>query len=197
MTSDMRPHLSGLEALLNQAATGPGPAPVELWNPPYCGDIGLKIGRDGTWFYQDSLIGRMALVKLFARVLRRDADGRHYLVTPAEKVAVTVEDAPFVAVEMVVQGHGSGQALFFRTNIDDVVACGPDHPLRFVVEPGSGGLKPYVVVRGRLEALISRSVYYELVDIAVSSGDAADPSISTEVGPAGIWSNGAFFPLQA
>ena len=181
--------LGGLEALLKEA-DGRGLPPVERWNPPYCGDIGLKIARDGTWFYQGSPIGRMAMVKLFARVLRRDADGRYYLVTPAEKVDVVVDDAPFLAVEMDVRDSGRDQVLLLRTNVDDVVAVGPEHPLRFVAEAGSGGLKPYVLVRGRLEALVTRSVYYDLMALAVADTGTADAA-------SGIWSSGAFFPLKA
>ena len=177
--------LSGLEHLLKTQA-GRGDAPVERWNPPYCGDIGLAIRRDGTWLYQKSPIGRMALVKLFARVLRKDGDGRTYLVTPAEKVDVAVEDAPFLAVEMQVHGAGRSQRLIFRTNIDDVVEAGPDHPIHFVREEIAGGLKPYVLVRGRLEALLTRSLYYDLVELAVE-----------EEAGLGIWSGGGFFPLAA
>lgn len=173
-----------LEDLLKNAG-GRGPAPVEQWNPPYCGDIGLAISRDGEWHYQGSPIRRVAMVKLFARVLRRDADGRFYLVTPAEKVDIAVEDAPFLAVEMQVAGTGSAQALLFRSNVDDVVRCGPEHPLRFVeADPGSG-LKPYVLVRGRLEALVTRALVYDLVELATEGPD----------GGLGIWSDGAFFPL--
>ena len=159
---------------------------MEKWDPPYCGDIGMAIRSDGVWLYQGSPIGRMALVKLFAGVLRKDADGRHYLVTPAEKVDVAVEDAPFLAVEMEVRGAGPAQTLIFRTNVDDIVEAGPEHPLRFAVEPGSGGLKPYLLVRGRLEALVTRALYYDLVELAV-----------TEEGRGlGLWSGGAFFPMQ-
>jgi len=176
----------GLEALL-QAQAGKGPAPVEQWNPPYCGDIGMRIRADGVWLYQGSPIGRAALVKLFAGVLRKDADGRHYLVTPAEKIDVAVDDAPFLAVEMQVQGAGPAQSLTFRTNVDDIVEAGPAHPLRFAVEPGSGGLKPYLLVRGQLEALVTRALYYDLVELA-----------ATEEGRGlGLWSGGAFFPMQA
>jgi hypothetical protein len=177
--------IGGLEALI-KAQAGKGPAPVETWNPPYCGDIGLAIRADGVWLYHGSPIGRMALVKLFAGVLRKDADGRHYLVTPAEKVDVAVDDAPLLAVEMEVRGAGKGQSLIFRTNVDDIVEAGPEHPLRFAVEPGSGGLKPYLLVRGRLEALVTRALYYDLVELAV-----------TEEGRGlGLWSGGAFFPMQ-
>jgi uncharacterized protein len=178
--------ISGLEALLKSQA-GKGPAPVEMWNPPYCGDIGMAIQRDGTWLYAGSPIGRMPLVKLFASVLRRDADGRHYLVTPAEKVDVTVVDAPFLAVEMEVRGDGADRTLVFRTNVDDIVHCGPDNPLRFVEEPGSGGLKPYLRVRGRLDALVTRALYYDLVELA-------EPGTG---GTLDIVSGGARFPLHA
>src|SRR5262245_62086230 len=133
--------IAGLEALL-KAQAGKGPPPVEKWNPPYCGDIGMAIRADGVWMYQGSPIGRMPLVKLFAGVLRKDADGRHYLVTPAEKVDVAVADAPFLAVEMEVRGSGRKQCLIFRTNVDDVVTAGPEHPLRFAIDPRSEGLKP-------------------------------------------------------
>lgn len=189
MTEGIPPStINGLEGLM-KAATEAGQAPVERWNPPYCGDIGMRIRRDGVWFYQGSPIGRMPLVKLFARVLRKDADGRTYLVTPAEKVDVAVEDAPFVAVEMERRGEGSAQQLILRTNVDDIVTVDADHPLRFEVEPGSGGLKPYVLVRGRLEALVNRALYYDLVALAEPDPDDASRG--------GIWSGGAFFPLAA
>lgn len=164
------------------------PAPVESWHPPYCGDIGLKICRNGTWLYQGSAISRPALVNLFAGVLRKDADGRTYLVTPAEKVDVEVEDAPFLAVDMKAEGQGRDQQLVFRTNVDDVVACGPEHPLRFAEQQPGGGLKPYVLVRGRLEALLSRALVHDLVALAVE--EQREGSRAT-----GIWSGGAFFPL--
>ena len=175
--------LSGLEALL-KAQAGDRLPPVETWNPPYCGDIGMRVGGDGVWFYQGSPIGRQALVRLFARVLRRDADGRHYLVTPVEKVDVAVDDAPFLAVEMEARGAGPDQLLTFRTNVDDVVRCGPERPLRFVVEASSDGLKPYLLVRGRLEALVTRAVYYDLVELAVTEGKRF-----------GVWSGGQFFAM--
>ncbi|MDX2199516.1 MAG: DUF1285 domain-containing protein [Phycisphaerae bacterium] len=155
----------GLEALVEAAARQPD-APVERWDPPYCGDIGLAIAADGTWHYRGSPIRRREMVHLFARVLRRDADGRHYLVTPAEKVDVAVADAPFLAVEMEVRGDGAARGIMFRTNVDDVVAVGAAHPLRFAVDPANGGLKPYVRVRGRLEALVSRALVMDLVALA-------------------------------
>jgi len=185
MTEAVR--IQGLEALIKAQSEGRALA-VESWDPPYCGDIGMKIMTDGTWMYQGSPIGRLALVKLFASVLRREADGRYYLVTPVEKVDVAVEDAPFLAVEMQVDRAGADQLLTFRTNVDDVAACGPERPLRFVEEPHSGGLKPYLLVRGRLEALLSRALYYDLVELAV-------PRDEREPERLGIWSGGAWFEL--
>ena len=168
MDDDIYAQLSGLGRLM-RAATESGAAgarPVDKWNPPYCGDIGLKIRRDGQWLYQGSPIGRIAIVKLFASILRKDADGRTYLVTPAEKIGVEIEDAPFLAVEMAVEGSGREQLLTFRTNVDDVVAVDKDHPLRCERQEPGGGLKPYILVRGRLEALATRAVYAELVALA-------------------------------
>jgi uncharacterized protein len=175
--------IGGLEALI-RAQAAERLAPVEQWDPPYCGDIGLRIRADGLWLYRDSPIGRAALVKLFAGVLRKDADGRHYLVTPVERIDVAVDDAPFLAVEMEVRGAGASQSLIFRTNVDDIVTAGPQHPLRFAVEPDSGGLKPYLLVRGRLEALVTRALVHDLVEIAVEAGRDL-----------GVWSGGAFFPM--
>jgi hypothetical protein len=190
MTTDAASNrIFGLEALL-KAQAGKGPPPVERWNPPYCGDIGMKIRADGVWLYQGSPIGRMPLVRLFASVLRKDADGRYYLVTPAEKVDVDVADAPFLAVEMQVEGTGREQSLTFRTNVDDIVTAGPEHPLRFAVEPGSGGLKPYLLVRGRLEALVTRALYYDLVELAVEEEREGRRQL-------GLWSGGRFFAMPA
>lgn len=156
---------AGLEALISRAArAGKGLPPVERWNPDFCGDIDMEIRADGTWFYLGTPIGRAPLVQLFSTVLRKDPDGRTYLVTPVEKVGIRVVDAPFVAVEMNVAGSGNDSVLTFRTNVGDVVEAGPDHPLRFVDEPETGGLKPYLLVRGRLEALVARPVMYELVE---------------------------------
>lgn len=155
----------GLEALISRATrAGKGAPPVERWDPKFCGDIDMEIRRDGTWFYMGTPIGRMPLVQLFSSVLRKDADGKTYLVTPAERVGIRVEDAPFLAVEMNVSGEGDGQVITFRTNVGDVVEAGPEHPIRFVDEDETGGLKPYILVRGRLEALIARAVLYEIVE---------------------------------
>ncbi len=182
-------NIGRLEALLNDARDHE-PAPVERWDPPYCGDIGLKICADGTWVYRDSPIRREGLIKLFASVLSKDVDGRTHLVTPAEKVDVEVEDAPFLAVEMEVHGSGTGQELIFRTNVDDIVRCGPEHPLRFSVQERSGGLKPSLHVRGRLEALVTRPLCYDLVALTAEVKRGGQPVL-------GLWSGGTFIALHA
>lgn len=177
---------AGLAALMSRADAGDRtPPPVDKWNPPFCGDLDIRIARDGTWYYLGSPIGRRPLVKLFASVLRKDADGRHYLVTPVEKIGITVEDAPLLAVEMAVQGDGDARQLTLRTNLGDLVAVGPDHPIRFEKEPDSGGLKPYVHVRGRLEALFTRALMYQLADLVEERGKDM-----------GVWSGGRFFVLD-
>lgn len=186
-TQPGQPRIAGLEAMV-LAAGAKGPAPVERWNPPYCGDIGMAIRSDGVWMYQGSPIGRMPLVKLFANVLRRDEDGKHYLVTPVEMVDVAVADAPFLAVEMEAQGDGAAQVLTFRTNVDDIIVCDAAHGLRFETEAAGGGLKPYLRVRGRLDALMTRALYYDLVELAVE--DEATGALA-------VWSSGSRFPLQA
>lgn len=157
--------LSGLEALVARAgSTGRGLPPVEKWNPPFCGDLDMEIRRDGTWFYMGTPIGRMPLVRLFSTVLRKDEDGKTYLVTPVEKVGIRVEDAPFLAVEMNARTREDGERVItLRTNVGDVVEAGPDHPIRYEIAQDNEGVKPYVLVRGRLEALFSRPVMYELV----------------------------------
>lgn len=153
-----------------------------------CGDLDLRIGRDGTWFYRGSPIGRPPLVKLFASVLRRGPDGGYWLVTPAEQGRVEVEDAPFVAVELRVEGEGSGaRRLSLRTNLDEWVTLGEAHPLRLA--PGAGGaLVPYVRVRDRLDARVARSVFYHLVELA-------EPAPGGDNDVIGVWSAGRFFPL--
>lgn len=161
---------SGLAALISRAAdqTGEkvrGPAPVERWNPDFCGDLDMEIRADGTWFYMGTPIGRAPLVRLFSTVLRKDEDGKTYLVTPVEKVGIRVVDAPFVAVEMNVADKDGERQLTFRTNVGDVVEVGPDHPLRFEIKGENSELKPYLLVRGRLEALVSRAVMYDLVEL--------------------------------
>ena len=174
----------GLAALVAEAGKAAPSRPVERWNPPYCGEIDMRIGADGGWSYRGSPIGREALVRLFASILRREPDGRHVLVTPVEKVGITVDDAPFLAVEVMAEGEGRDRVLTFRTNVGDIVAAGTDHPLRFESETGTGGLKPYLLVRGGLEALATRALQSELISLA----DEHD-------GATGLWSGGVFHPF--
>lgn len=170
---------------LAEARKAKGPPPVELWNPPFCGDIDMRIAADGTWFYMKSPIGRKPLVQLFSSVLRHDDDGKFYLVTPVEKCGIRVDDAPFIAVRMAVSGLGKDQVIRFETNVDDEVTVDASHPLRFALEPGTGGMKPYVLVRGRLEALVSRALFYDIA----AAGTVQDDWF-------GVWSSGQFYPMQ-
>ena len=157
---------SGLDAITGALAreTAKGPPPVERWNPPFCGDLDMRIAADGTWFYLKTPIGRPALVKLFASVLKREGD-KYYLVTPVEKCGIVVEDAPFLAVELDVETRAAGKVLHFRTNTDDWVACGRRHALRFEPEPQTGGLRPYLHVRADLWAKVTRTLFYDLVEL--------------------------------
>ncbi len=164
-----------------------GLPPVHLWNPPFCGDIDMRIARDGSWHYLGTPIGRPAMVRLFSTILRRDGDD-YFLVTPVEKVGIRVDDAPFVAVEMEVEGAGEGQALRFRTGVDDWVAAGAEHPMRFVLDPQSGEPSPYVHVRANLEALIHRNLFYRLVELALPRELDGETWL-------GVWSGGEFFPI--
>lgn len=148
----------------------------------------IRIARDGTWYYQGSPIGRIGLVKLFSTVLRRDEAGEFWLITPAERGRIIVEDAPFVAVGLDVAGEGRGQVLTFRTNLDHVVEAGPDHPIRVETDPVTQEPSPYILIRDKLEARINRAVFYELVD----RGEFRECEGQTEVG---IWSKETFFPL--
>ena len=162
--------------------------PVESWNPPDCGEIDMRITRDGNWHYMGTPIGRAALVRLFSTVLRRDADGFHYLVTPVEKIRIRVDDAPFVAVRLEVRGTGAERELDFTTNVGDRVPLGSDHPLRVEHDDLSGEPSPYLRVRGRLDALISRALFFELVELGEerSTVDGID---------FGVWSRGHFYSL--
>jgi hypothetical protein len=154
----------------------------------FCGDIDIRIARDGTWFHEGSPIGRKPLVKLFATVLSRDEGGDYWLVTPVERARIRVDDAPFVAIDVDREGKGRDQRLVFRTNVDDVVAAGPDHPIRVAFRGPRREPAPYLLVRDRLEALIGRAVYYRLVDMGTE--EAVDG-----VATLGVWSGGRFFPL--
>jgi len=184
--------LQGIESLQAAArrAARTGPPPVHLWNPPFCGDLDMRISADGTWHYLKTPIGRPALVKLFASVLKREGD-KYFLVTPVEKVGIVVEDAPFLAVEMRVDagdGPHRNRTLHFRTNVDDWVACGPGHPLRFEPEPDTGGLKPYLHVRRDLWARVTRALFYDLVELGEERELDGVPMF-------GIVSGGEFYPM--
>ncbi|MDE1933261.1 DUF1285 domain-containing protein [Bradyrhizobium sp.] len=156
--------LDGLTAAAKVAATaGKGLPPVHLWNPPFCGDLDMRIAADGTWYYMGTPIGRPALVRLFSTILKRE-EGKYFLVTPVEKVGIRVDDVPFLAVEMIKEPGEQGDCLRFRTNVDDWVVCDSAHPLRFEAS-AEGGLTPYLHVRADLWAKITRALYYDLVDI--------------------------------
>jgi len=156
--------------------------------PQQCGEFAIRIGRDGTWYYLNSPIGRKPLVKLFSTVLRREADGSYWLVTPYERGRIEVEDVPFIAVEVTVEGTGPAQRLRFRTNLDDEVVADRDHPIRVVEDPETGEPTPYIMVRGGLEARLTRPVFYELVERAESRDEEGVEQL-------GVWSDGQFFLL--
>ena len=188
MAADTGPGPERLDSLTRAATSArvKGPPPVHLWNPPFCGDIDMRIAGDGNWFYMGTPIGRPALVQLFASILRKDPE-RYVLVTPVERVGIRVDDAAFLGVELEASGAGETQQLRLRTNVEDWVAIGPEHPLRFA--PGaSGGLKPYAHVRGGLEALVKRALFYELAALGVACGIEG-------VEMFGVWSGGAFFAM--
>jgi len=177
--------LDGLAAAARDAGRR-GLPPVHLWNPPFCGDLDIRIARDGTWFYLGTPIGRPALVRLFSTILKRE-DDRYFLVTPVEKVGIRVDDAPFLAVEMRREGEGRDQVLHFRTNVDDWVTCDAAHALRF--EPAAaGGLAPYLHVRAGLWAKVTRALYYDLVDLGVEARVDGAPRF-------GVTSSGTFFAM--
>jgi uncharacterized protein len=180
---------TGLEAIVGavKSASDKGPAPVHLWNPPYCGEIDMRIAADGAWFYQKTPIGRPALVKLFASILKREAD-RYFLVTPVEKCGIVVDDAPFLAVELRIDDAEAGRRLDFRTNVDDWVTCGPGHPLRFETEATTGGLKPYLHIRRDLWAKVTRALFYDLVDLGEERDIGGTPMF-------GVASAGEFYPM--
>ena len=170
-----------------RAAGRKGPPPVHLWNPPFCGDLDMRIARDGTWFYLGTPIGRAPLVRLFSSILKREGD-RYFLVTPVEKVGITVDDAPFVAVDFTAEGEGPAQTLTFTTHVGDEVTAGPDHPIRVERDPVTAEPSPYVMVRRGLEALIDRKSFYRLAEL----GCEHDVGGTLQFG---VWSSGRFFPF--
>lgn len=164
-----------------------GPAPVHLWNPAFCGDLDMRIGRDGTWYYMGTPIGRKSMVELFSTILKREGDA-YFLVTPVEKVGITVDDAPFVAIDFDVTGAGRDQVLHFTTNVGETVTADPDHPIRVEIDPKTGEPSPYILIRSNLEALIDRKSFYRLVEL----GETIEVDCADQFG---LFSSGAFFPV--
>jgi hypothetical protein len=182
--------IAALAAAIPQAAPGKkrGLPPVHLWNPPYCGDIGLRIKRDGSWYQGPVRFTREPLVRLFSTILRKDDDGKTYLVTPVEKILIEVEDAPFIAIRADLEHEGGEQILKFQTNVGDEVIAGPDNPIRVETDPVTLEPAPYILVRGKLEARIARASFYEMVDWAEEENGLDGPVL-------GLRSKGCFFPL--
>jgi hypothetical protein len=179
--------VGGLDSIVTALPREKGSLPpVEKWNPPFCGDIDMKIETDGTWLYRKTPIGRPALVKLFSGILKRE-DDKYFLVTPVEKVGLIVVDAPFLAVELKVE-RAADQILAFRTNVDDWVEAGPGHAMKFVTEPATGGLKPYVHVRRDLWAKVTRALFYDLVGLGEERDIAGTRMF-------GVASKGEFFAM--
>lgn len=180
-------NMDRLAKQIGESAASGADGPVEP-GEEVCGDFGIRIARDGTWFHQGSPIGRKPMVKLFSTVLRREEDGTYLLVTPVERGRIEVEDAPFIAVRLAVAGTGRDQVLSMETNLDDSVTVDSDHPIRVAVDEETQEPSPYVTVRDRLEARINRAVYYELVELGVEEEVGGDHLY-------GVWSSGEFFPL--
>lgn len=170
-----------------RAAGQKGPPPVHQWNPPFCGAIDMRIARDGTWFYLGTPIGRAPLVKLFSSILKREGDD-YFLVTPAEKVGITVDDAPLLAIDFDRTGEGPDQILSFTTKTGDVAVLGPDHPLRVERDAGTGEPSPYILIRSNLWALIDRKSFYRLIDLGCHEVHDGHKWF-------GLWSSGQFFPV--
>lgn len=190
MTRRQPPHQSLLASIPGANSTRrPQPAPVDQWDPPVSGEMDMQIVRDGTWYHEGDPIKRLALAQLFASILRRDDDGRFYLVTPVERWAIQVDDAPFVATQLKVEGEGEQQKLIFTTNLEDAVEAGVDNPIRVEVDPDTQEPSPYVLVRSNLEALIGRNVFYQLVELAVEREHEGATCL-------GVWSHGHFFPID-
>ncbi len=182
---ELPPDLSRLSlAEIAQMAESGRLPPVTQWDPPHCGDSEMRIARDGSWFHQGGRITRETMVRLFSSILRKEADGSYVLVTPVEKLTIEVEDAPFVAVELKSEGEGQDRRLAFRLNTGDLILADAEHPIHVVLrgeEP-----TPYLTVRGGMNALIARPVYYELANIVIDEGAT----------PTGLWSHGSFFVLE-
>lgn len=178
-----------VESVLASAglATGKGPPPLHLWNPPFCGDIDMRIARDGTWFYLGTPIGRPGLVKLFSSIIKREG-GAYFLVTPVEKVGITVEDAPFLAIDLESTGEGHNQRVTFTTQVGDTVLAGAANPLRVTRDATTGEPSPYILIRANLEALIDRKSFYRLIDLCQHAHHQGADWF-------GLWSDAVFFPI--
>jgi len=180
--------LNDLVKAAQSNAEGKGTPPVEKWHPEFCGEMDLVIRADGSWWHEGTRISRSSLVSLYSTILRKDKDGRHYLVTPVEKIGIQVEKAAFLAARVDIEGIGKDQSLFFTTNVGEVIEAGPSRPIRIETDPETQEPSPFVLVRGRLEAFMRRPVFYELVDAATE--------IDVEDGKQlGVYSGGMFFPL--
>ena len=182
----VKPSAEGLAASAT-AASRKGPPPVHLWNPPFCGDLDIRIARDGTWFYLGTPIGRAPLVKLFSSILKREGD-RYFLVTPVEKVGIRVDDAPLFAVDFEVSGEGRDQSVTFTTKTEDTATLGPGHALRVVRDEATGEPSPYIHIRAGLAARIDRKSFYRLVDLCTHEAHEGRDWF-------GVWSSGLFFPV--
>ncbi len=174
------------EGLLQQVRAVKGPPPVHLWNPPFCGDIDIRIARDGTWFYLGTPIGRAPLVKLFASILKREGDD-YFLVTPVEKVGIRVDDAPLLAVDFTATGTGRDQTLTFTTKTEDEVPADADHPITVKIDE-TGEPSPYIHVRRGLNALIDRKSFYRLIELGCHEAHSGESWF-------GLWSHGQFYPI--
>ena len=180
------PSADGLVASV-KAASAKGPPPADKWNPPFCGDLDIRIARDGTWYYLGTPIGRAPLVKLFSSILKREGDD-YFLVTPVEKVGIKVDDAPLLATDFEATGTGRDQTLRFFTKTEDEAIAGPDHPIRVTRDPATGEPAPYILIRRNLEALIDRKSFYRLVDLGTNEQYGGQSWF-------GLWSGGQFFPV--
>jgi hypothetical protein len=188
MPKAMLPPQPDLAQLATQLPTDRPLPPVERWNPPLSGEMNLRIARDGAWYHEGAPIRREALVRLFASILRHDADGHYYLVTPVEKWRIQVDDAPFLAIRLDATGAGRDQILTFTTNVGDTVIAGPDHPLSVEYRTPDGEPSPYLHVRGRLRALLTRAAFLELVEL----GEERRTDQSRDYG---VWSQDQYFRL--
>lgn len=183
----VKPSAEGLASSLSALGKQKGSPPVHLWNPPYCGEIDIRIARDGTWFHDGTPIGRAGLVKLFSSILKKEGD-RFFLVTPVEKVGIKVDDAPMVAIDFDVLGEGADQVLTFHTKTEDQAIAGPEHPIRVTRDTATGEPSPYVMIRAGLEALIDRKSFYRLIELGCHE-------ISGGQSWFGVRSSGRFFPI--